>query len=80
MRAEEIARQLVENARGLEAEVELMDEHFERTAFMNDPRNLPWAHFGYLMSIMSQVDLLSSCWDGPDHAHASLPRVIRRAW
>ena len=60
MLATVIGSLLQDDARALVGEVETLEEEFCRMVFYGDNRNFPMAHFGYLMTAMSKVDLMSA--------------------
>ena len=62
--ANEIATKIVENANNLQTEIGILEGEFERTDFFGDNSNFPYAHFGYMMAAMGQIDLMSVCAAG----------------
>ena len=50
----------------LEFEVNTLHREFQSTDWYGNQRHFPYAHYGYMMEIFSQVDLLSRYWAGYD--------------
>jgi len=67
MTAERIAKRLVDHANELEHEIHAVSDLFRRTRFLDNPANMPYAHFGYLMATLGLVDTLSLCDAGSDN-------------
>ena len=38
-----------------------MSDLCQQTGFLGDVNNLPYAHYGYLMAALGQIDTLSIC-------------------
>jgi hypothetical protein len=72
MTAHEIANRLVADAAALQREIELMERHFTLNHFFGDVGNLPYAHYGYLMAVLAQVDAVSTC-----HGESRVSQTIR---
>lgn len=58
---EDVAKTLVDQALALQCEVHRVAALFEQTNFLDDPSNMTYAHYGYLMAILGQIDTLSLC-------------------
>jgi hypothetical protein len=64
--ADEIADEITNGVSALQFEVTTLAQRFvEVPRFFGDSRNFPYAHYGYLMACMGQIDLMSRCWFGP---------------
>jgi hypothetical protein len=57
----EIASEIVANAKALDYEVATLAKCFKENRFFGDDRNFPHAHYGYIMACMGQLDLMSKC-------------------
>jgi hypothetical protein len=60
----------------LEFEVSTLARLFGETQFFNHASNFPNAHYGYLMTCMGRIDVLSSYWSGQVGSHGQTRRMI----
>lgn len=58
---EDVAKTLIDDALDLQREVLHVAALFEQTNFLGDSSRMPYAHYGYLMAILGQIDTLSLC-------------------
>jgi len=61
----EIADEITANTKALHYEVTTLAKLFSETKFLGDNRNFPYAHYGYLMACMGQIDPMSKSEWGP---------------
>ncbi|WP_280301523.1 hypothetical protein [Nocardia abscessus] len=59
MKADGIAEEILAHSAALKFEVETLARCFAENRFFDDKNNFRHAHFGYLMTCMAQVDVLS---------------------
>ena len=59
---------LIREMEVLEFEVSTLARVFQETQFFGHPSNFPNAHYGYLMTCMGKIDVLSTYWSGLDKA------------
>jgi hypothetical protein len=59
VKADGIAEEILAHAAALKFEVETLARCFAENRFFDDKNNFRHAHFGYLMTCMAQVDVLS---------------------
>jgi hypothetical protein len=68
---------LTREVEDLELEVVTLSRMFEESPrFFGHPRNFPNAHYGYLMTCMGKIDVLSSYWSGQVGSQGQTRRMI----
>ena len=74
---DEFANEITANAAHLHDEVTTLAELFAETAFLGNSRNLRYAHCGYLMTCMGQIDIMSLCMFGKGKGWGEQTRRMR---
>src|SRR5690349_8973240 len=59
-----IRLEMTEEIDQLEFEINHLWKLFRETNFFDDKENFRYAHYGYMMNMMSRVDLLAQLWKG----------------
>lgn len=77
MDAEQVAGELIEHAERIDAEIRRVWGAIGEPPFLGDNNNLPHAHYGYLMGLLSVIDVLAIC-DMGERAVPSQTRRMRR--